>query len=208
MIERSSLDKNVTPNQEPNTLEETMPEGNLSSLEQWEAVKSQQMSRRHLLTVVTVGGGVVAASALLAACGLGDSQTATYGSSSTTASQGTTQAPAATQAATQASKPMGAIVAHAGDVPVNSAKTFALTNQKNPGVLVHLSDQKFVAFDSTCTHEQCSVAYNANTKLLECPCHGAAFDPAKNAAVVQGPAQTPLTPINITVNSDGSITMS
>ena len=207
MIERSSLDKNVTPNQEPNTLEETMPEGNLSSLEKWEAVKSQQMSRRHLLTLVTVGGGVVAASALLAACG-GD-QTGTYSSGSTTASQGTTQA-AATQApaATQASKPMGTLIAHAGDVPVNSAKTFALVNQKNPGVLVHLSDQKFVAFDSTCTHEQCSVAYNANSKLLECPCHGAAFDPAKNAAVVQGPAQTPLTPVNITVNSDGSITMS
>jgi len=176
----------------------------------------EPISRRQLLSLVGTGGAAVAATVLLAACSMGgDSSTAT-GSSSASSGSGSSSSTSATSApATQApqgaatsasTSSKGPVLAQASSIPVNSARTFPIAGQQNPGVLVHLTNGSFVAYDTTCTHQQCEVKYNVQSHMLECPCHAAVFDPAKNAAVISGPAPTPLTAINVTVNSDGTIT--
>lgn len=177
--------------------------------EVWCQVKEQQqLSRRHLLTLIGASG---AGGALLAACSISGNDTVTASTSAPTqAAQALTPAAptaAPTQAPTPTAAPAGNVLAHTANVPVNTAQKFTIPNQQNPGLLVHLPGKKYYAYDSTCTHEQCAVDFDTQSHLLVCPCHGASFDPANAAAVVQGPAQTPLTAIKITVNADGSITM-
>jgi thiosulfate dehydrogenase [quinone] large subunit len=98
--------------------------------------------------------------------------------------------------------------ADVSQVPANSATTFNIPSSGDPGVLVHLNNGQFVAYDAVCTHAGCTVQYDTGSQMLLCPCHGAAFDPAHNAAVVQGPTDQPLTSVPIHVdNTSGAITL-
>ena len=99
-------------------------------------------------------------------------------------------------------------IAQVSAVQPNSAVTFTIPSNGDPGVLVRLTNGKFVAFDATCTHAGCPVQYDPSSQHLLCPCHGAEFDPSNAAAVVQGPTNTPLTSVPINVNnSTGAITL-
>jgi thiosulfate dehydrogenase (quinone) large subunit len=101
----------------------------------------------------------------------------------------------------------GNVIGNVKNVPLNSAATFNDANNNNPGVLVHLPNDQFVAYDAVCTHAGCTVAYNSKSKHLECPCHGSVFDPAKAGNVLAGPAKQPLANIKITVDKGtGNIT--
>jgi len=156
-----------------------------------------RISRRRALTLLAAGGGgavAVAAVAVIASH---------FPAGNTAPTTPTAQSPSQT---TNTSGHAGTVLARTSDVPLNSAKQFPIANSRNPGLLVHLPNNQFVAYNSTCTHAGCAVSYNSQNKLLECPCHGAVFDPAKNAAVVSGPAPTPLAPVKIAVNADGTIT--
>ncbi|MBV9229367.1 MAG: Rieske 2Fe-2S domain-containing protein [Chloroflexi bacterium] len=103
----------------------------------------------------------------------------------------------------------GGTIAQVSAVPHNSAVSFTIPSTGDPGVLVHLNNGQFVAYDALCTHAGCQVDYDPSSQLLLCPCHGAAFDPAKGGAVVQPPASTPLAAVTIRVDSaTGAIKLS
>jgi thiosulfate dehydrogenase [quinone] large subunit len=98
-------------------------------------------------------------------------------------------------------------IAQVSAVQNNSAVTFTLASNGDPGILVRLNNGKFVAYDAACTHAGCPVDFDPGSQMLVCPCHGATFDPAKSADVVQGPANTPLTSLPIHIdNATGAIT--
>ncbi len=98
-------------------------------------------------------------------------------------------------------------IANANAMPARSSADFVLTGG-DPGVVVKLADGKVVAYDATCTHEGCPVGYDTPSGLLLCPCHGAAFDPAADAAVVNGPARRPLASVPISIDpATGAVTL-
>jgi thiosulfate dehydrogenase (quinone) large subunit len=70
----------------------------------------------------------------------------------------------------------------------------------DPGIVVQLADGSYVAYDAVCTHAGCTVEWDQPDAALVCPCHEAAFDPARGAAVLQGPARRPLGKIPIVVD--------
>lgn len=90
------------------------------------------------------------------------------------------------------------------NIPVNNAYYFQYPSG-NSNILIRLANGGVVAYSSTCTHKPCTVGYDSGTGLIRCPCHGAVFDPARGAAVLQGPAPAPLPSIQLTVDANGDI---
>ncbi len=132
---------------------------------------------------------------------------------SSCASSGAGSAPSETASTTNTGGDTGSmggtssIIGNIKNLPLNSAEPFTVAKNDDPGVLIHLPNNQVVAFDAVCTHEGCTVAYNPDSKHLECPCHGSVFDPANQGKVLHGPARQPLTSIKITINnSTGNIT--
>jgi thiosulfate dehydrogenase [quinone] large subunit len=78
----------------------------------------------------------------------------------------------------------------------------------DPGVLLQLPDGRFVAYDLICTHAACTVGWNPDSALLECPCHGATYDPAVGARVLSGPTTQPLAALPLRVDpATGTISL-
>lgn len=55
------------------------------------------------------------------------------------------------------------------------------------------------AMSKVCTHLGCSVAWSAEEKSFNCPCHGSKFNP--DGSVKNGPAEEPLEPLEISIES-------
>ncbi len=102
---------------------------------------------------------------------------------------------------TRTSTGSGTVIAQVSAVAKNTSKPFTIPSTLDPGVLIHLPNDQFVAYDATCTHAGCTVDYDPASQHLVCPCHGATYDPARQATVLSGPAKIPLTVVPIHIDS-------
>ena len=83
-------------------------------------------------------------------------------------------------------------------LPVGGTYSFTTVKQGIPAILFRTKAGVF-AYSMICTHQGCTVAYNKSAKKLQCPCHGAQFDPLKGAMPIKGPAETPLASIKVAI---------
>jgi len=66
----------------------------------------------------------------------------------------------------------------------------------NDVIVIRTGSGSFVALSALCTHQGCTVGYNANSQKLVCPCHGGTFD--TNGTVLAGPPPKPLQKFTVT----------
>jgi menaquinol-cytochrome c reductase iron-sulfur subunit len=69
--------------------------------------------------------------------------------------------------------------------------------------LVKTGESEVAAFDATCTHLGCHVAWDPQGQVFKCPCHGGVFD--RTGAVKDGPPPEPL--VKIATRVDGNRVM-
>jgi len=91
----------------------------------------------------------------------------------------------------------GTAIAKLANFPIGSTKAFAAADG-TPSVLFRTKAGVF-AYSRVCTHQGCTVGYDAKSNLLICPCHGAQFDPTKSGAAVAGPTKISLPKINVAI---------
>ena len=66
--------------------------------------------------------------------------------------------------------------------------------------LVKTGDSDVTAFDATCTHLGCLVAWDPQGQVFKCPCHGGVYD--RTGAVKDGPPPVPLMKVATRVDGD------
>jgi cytochrome b6-f complex iron-sulfur subunit len=128
---------------------------------------------------VLAGAGAVTAAGLLAACGGGGE-------------------PAGPQATTGADDPVITDLAS-----LRGQGSIAFETPDGKAIAVVAGDE-VKAFSSVCTHNGCTVVWDAAEQSLNCPCHGSRFDPADGSPTT-GPARTPLTAVAVTVDEDEGV---
>ena len=142
--------------------------------------------RRALTGTAAVAVGVP----VLAACGGDDSTATDPGASGGEASPSEDPQPGGG----------GEALASTSDVPVGGCFVVAAAKV----VVTQPTEGDFKAFSAVCTHQGCAVESSTDGEI-PCPCHGSRFS-LEDGAPVSGPASSPLSAVEITVDGD-SITL-
>ena len=98
-------------------------------------------------------------------------------------------------------------VGYLWQIPIGQGELVDQPGSGIPAILVRLAKDRLVAFEAICTHAKCVVGFDTDQRLIVCACHGAEFDPSRQAAVVTGPAPRPLPPLKVRVDRDGTISI-
>ncbi len=89
-----------------------------------------------------------------------------------------------------------------GNPPPGNKLTLDLTNQTYAalntaggfviaqGIIVANTSTGYVALDSTCTHQGCTIGYSSTLNNFPCPCHGSIY--SITGSVLNGPATVAL----------------
>jgi Rieske Fe-S protein len=152
-----------------------------------------QSSRRALLA-----GVGAACAAALAGCARYDSNNGGLAGGAPAQSSVPTALPS-TGPASSASPAGPPVLASTTEIPVGGGKI--LTDKKI--VITQPQAGSFDAFTAVCTHQGCIVG-TVSGGTINCPCHGSKFSIA-NGSVVNGPATSPLAPVNIKVQGTSII---
>lgn len=153
----------------------------------------EQISRKKLIGLgAALGLGSVGAS-VIAGCGGGGGSA---GNGETTTATGTAGG-STVGGGPEVGK--GQAIAIEAEIALNTAFPFIDAGTGQQSVLVRLENGDLAAYSAVCTHQACLVAYQPETQKLACPCHGSVFDPARGAAVENGPANSPLPEVEIEV---------
>ncbi len=94
-------------------------------------------------------------------------------------------------------------IAAVADVAIGTTRLFHYPTENDPGVLVRLSDNEYVAYSQKCTHLSCPVIPDPAAGKIRCPCHEGLYD-LRTGDVLAGPPERPLPRILLQVR-DGRI---
>jgi Rieske Fe-S protein len=145
------------------------------------------VARRSVLTAAVAGTATLG----LAACAAVDP---TASSLPTDSASPTDASPTPAESTAAAATVLGAVSAIkvGGGTKFPNGESTVLVTQPQAG--------EFVAFDARCTHQGCVVS-GVTDGEIRCGCHGAKFDMA-TGEVLDGPAESPLKPVRISVVND------
>jgi Rieske Fe-S protein len=106
--------------------------------------------------------------------------------------------PAGSGSSGSGSSGSGAPLAQLSAIPVGGAISAKGANGA-PLIIARPTSNTVAAFSAICTHQGCTVAPAGQE--LDCPCHGSVYN-ATTGAVINGPALSPLPPVQVTLSGD------